>query len=65
VIASENQNELGLDNVAGIRKRTQRGKGGHRGGARRAGIRAEGGDQEYEYEREYERKKIADAGRRG
>ncbi len=38
MIASENENELGLDNVAGIRKTNPvAGKGRNQGGGRRAG----------------------------
>ncbi len=48
MIGSENENELALDNVAGIRERTQL-----RGGPK-SGRRAEGGNQEYEYEHEHE-----------
>jgi hypothetical protein len=42
MIGSENENELALDNVAGIRERTQRGEGRNQCGGRRA----EEGNQE-------------------
>jgi hypothetical protein len=50
MIGSENENEVALDNVAGIRERSQSGEGRNLDGGRRA----EDGNREYEHEQEYE-----------